>query len=209
MEDKPRSLAVAEHRRTRLSMLDQPHIAPLTKYVLRLRELGHGDIPFFDPMDGGIHAPLLFIQQNPGPKAIKSGFISRNNDDPTAQNLFEIFCEAGIPRKKTLLWNIVPWYDVSKPPEDRRNVTPKEVKDGAIHLQNLMELLTNLRVMVAVGQKSRNAISAATASGAIILRASVHLMHSHHTSQLALNGAPGRRKQILDVWKSAYKMAVN
>ena len=57
----------------------------------------------FDPRDGGIRAQALFLFEKPGPKANASGFISRDNDDPTAENIFRFMNQAGIPRKKTCL----------------------------------------------------------------------------------------------------------
>lgn len=207
MSDSPRTLADPSVKRSRMSLLNAPHIAPLTEYVLTLRALGHGNVPYFDPLDGGIEAQLLFIQQNPGPKAIQSGFISRDNNDQTAQNSFEIFRETGIPRNFTVLWNIVPWYDSSKPPADRRNVTAHELEIGAQHLQRLLNLLPKLRTIVTVGRHATKTFSRAVASGEIRISAGAKLMSSHHTSQLSLNGAPGRRAQIIEVWKQAYQNA--
>lgn len=71
-------------------MLGLSHIAPLTEYVAKLRLRGLGEVPDFDPLDGGIEARILFLLEKPGPmtaeggKRIGSGFISRNNDDSTA-----------------------------------------------------------------------------------------------------------------------------
>jgi len=39
-----------------------------------------------------------------------TGFISRNNPDETAKNFFQLNAEAKVPRKRTVTWNIVPWY---------------------------------------------------------------------------------------------------
>jgi len=41
---------------------------------------------------------------------MSSGFISRDNPDPSARNFRALLAGAGIPREKTVLWNIVPWY---------------------------------------------------------------------------------------------------
>jgi hypothetical protein len=53
-------------------------------------------------LDGGINAKVLFLFAKPGPKTSQlgggSGFISRNNDDPTAQAVFDLMNEAGLPR---------------------------------------------------------------------------------------------------------------
>src|SRR5689334_1377344 len=89
--DAPKLLGIAEARADRLGQLQEPHIAPLTAFVDHLRaEAGPGaSIPYFDPWDAGIGAEILFLLEAPGPKAVKSGFVSRNNPDETAKNMFE------------------------------------------------------------------------------------------------------------------------
>jgi hypothetical protein len=84
-DDRPRAMREAEVRERRRAMLHEPHIEPLTLYAARLREHGF-DVPEFDPLDGGINAQVLFLFEKPGPMTASeggSGFISRNNDDPS------------------------------------------------------------------------------------------------------------------------------
>ena len=50
------------------------------------------------------------LLEAPGPKAVLSGFVSRNNPDGSAKNFFEFNAQAKIPRKLTVTWNVVPWY---------------------------------------------------------------------------------------------------
>lgn len=73
-------------------MLSEARMVPLKKFVadLRRRHLGKA-VPNFDPLDGGVNARILFLFEKPGPMTeagrvgrAGSGFISRNNDDPTA-----------------------------------------------------------------------------------------------------------------------------
>jgi hypothetical protein len=87
-------------------------MVPLRDFVQSLRnEIGpEARIPDFDPWDGGTAAEILFLLEAPGAKALFSGFISRNNPDETAKNFFELNAQAGIPRERTITWNIVPWY---------------------------------------------------------------------------------------------------
>ncbi len=67
-------------------------------------------VPHFDPLDGGINARVLFLLEAPGAKAVASGFVSRNNPDETARNFFDLNMAAGIARRDTVCWNVVPWY---------------------------------------------------------------------------------------------------
>lgn len=76
-------------------------------------------VPDFDPLDGGIAAEVLFLMEKPGPRTDNtgakghagSGFISRDNDDPTAEAILRFMEEAGIARKRSILWNTVPWWN--------------------------------------------------------------------------------------------------
>ena len=102
--DTPKLLADPAACAARSGQLHEPHIAPLTAFVETLRaQVGpHVSIPNFDPWDGGIDAEILYLLEAPGPKAVLSGFISRNNPDETAKNFFELNAEAKVPRKRTV-----------------------------------------------------------------------------------------------------------
>ena len=148
MKDAPRTLANPETRQQRFDMLKLPHIAPLTEYVRELREEGFGDVPYFDPMDGGTKATFLFLLEKPGPKASSSGFISRNNNDSTAENTYNFMKEARIDRATTCLWNTVPGWNGT------RKITSAELRAGSAGLHRLFALLPNLTVVVLVREKS-------------------------------------------------------
>jgi hypothetical protein len=105
----PYALRDASERVRRLAMSTAPHIAPLCTYLetLRVERPGH-DFPAFDPVDGGVQARVLFLLEAPGPQAVNSTFISRNNPDPTARNMCELQDAAGIKRSD-------PYYGMSFP----------------------------------------------------------------------------------------------
>jgi hypothetical protein len=154
----PRSFKYPEAIAHRRMVLDEPHIAPLTAYVESLRaKLPAWEFQDFDPADGGIEADMLFLLEKPGPmtsstgKRQGSGFISRNNDDPTAEALFRFMEEANIDRKRTVLWNVVPgWNGTTK-------VSSVECRDGLLELKNLVALLPRLETVVLVGRKAGRA----------------------------------------------------
>lgn len=132
-------------------------MAPLRDYVRRLRQRGLGEIPDFDPFDGGIHARILFLLEKPGPmtsldgQRAGSGFISRNNDDATAEATYNFLLQAGIPRTLSILWNLIPaWNGV-------RKVTPLERANGLHAIDELCGLLPNLNVVVLVGRTASRA----------------------------------------------------
>ncbi|WP_052650398.1 ADP-ribosylglycohydrolase family protein [Paracoccus sp. PAMC 22219] len=127
--DAPRSLNSLTAIATRRAMLDLPHMAPLTAYAAKLRARNIGTAPDFDPVDGGTDARLLFLMEKPGPMTddraptgkIGAGSISRDNDDPTAEAVFNFMRQVRIPREDTVLWNVIPWWNGT------RNITPSSI----------------------------------------------------------------------------------
>jgi hypothetical protein len=153
--NSPYALKSQAERNRRKAMLSKPHMAPLEAFTERLRSArGSSEaIPSFDPLDGGCQARVLFLLEAPGPKARDSGFISRNNPDPTAKNMLQLLEEAGIPRRDTVLWNIVPWYlgDSTR----IRAARGSDVAEGLECLHELLDLLPNLEEVVLVGLKAQ------------------------------------------------------
>lgn len=154
-DDQPRSMRDESVRSRRREMLSEPHVAPLAAYVANLRDRGMGEVPDFDPLDGGKDARVLFLFEKPGPKTSKagggSGFISRNNDDPTAATTLRFMQEANIPRKLTVIWNVIPWWNSTT------KITAQELRRGAGCVNELVDLIPHLRAIVFVGVKAAKA----------------------------------------------------
>ena len=193
-DDAPRSLRDAAVRERRKAMLGLPHVAPLTAYVARLRERGFGEVPDFDPLDGGIDAQVLFLFEKPGPmtatrhgKRIGSGFISRNNDDATAEATFRFMEQAKLPRRLTVTWNVIPWWNGSV------NLTTPELREGAASVQELTGLLPKLRAVVMVGQK-------AAAARPYLQQSGLALFTSDHPSPRVRASWPERWRGIPSEW---------
>lgn len=90
-------------------------VESVNRFVDELRVThGEGNVPYVDPDCGGVNAQVLFLYQDPGPKASgpsnASGFLSLENDDPSADNLYHLLQEADLPWKVCVPWNAVPWY---------------------------------------------------------------------------------------------------
>lgn len=169
-------------------------MAPLVAYVAALRQKVGPTvaIPDFDPWDGGAKAELLYLLEAPGAKAVRSGFISRNNPDETAKNFFELNREAGIPRDRTVIWNIVPWYIGTG--TRIRAADQSDIGAGLPALAGLLALLPNLKAVVLIGRKAERAAKITSQ-----LRAELRIFRSPHPSPLFVNNAPGNRDRILRV----------
>jgi len=189
--DRPRSLREAAQRTSSIALLSQEHVRPLTAFVEALRkETGREQIPYFDPLDGGTRAECLFVLEAPGPRAVASGFVSRNNPDETAKNWFELNAAAGIPRESTITWNIVPWYIGSG--GRIRAANRADIEAGLPHLERLLTLLPRLRVIALVGRKAETA-----GNWMRQRRPELQVFYLPHPSPLFVNRKPGNRDRLL------------
>ena len=199
--DRAKLLGNPEARANSSEQSHEAHIAPLTAFVDNLRaEAGPGPvIPYFDPWDGGVEAEILFLLEAPGRRARDSSFISRNNPDDTAKNFFELSLAAGIPRKKTLIWNVVPWYIGTG--TKIRAATPADLEAGLRPLPRLLDLLPNLRVVVFAGRKAERARTEVER-----LRPKLALFVCSHPSPMFVNHAKGNGEKILAVLRQAAQL---
>lgn len=201
--NSPRALKKPEAVEARRLLLDAPHAAPLALYVRRLHEAIQErdlDVPDLDPVGGGIASRVLFLLEAPGPKASRtlggSGFISMDNDDPTAQNVFTLVQGAGLPREWIASWNIVPWY-VGEAGRIRP-VRDDEIALGREHLRSLLAFLPHLRVVVTLGRPAAKGWAALAPEfpGLTTLR-------TWHPSGQSLNPHPTRREHVLRTFRTA------
>lgn len=196
VDEEPRSMRDAGVRQRRQSMLALPHVAPLSSYAAKLRLRGPVEVPEFDPLDGGVNARVLFLFEKPGPMTADgsrfsgrtgSGFISRNNDDPTAEAILDFMQKAGIPRELTVLWNVIPWWNGT------RKVTRSELREGIECVRELILMLPKLSVVVMVG---RNAAKAS----AYLESTKLALLTSDHPGPLVKARFPDRWRAIPSEW---------
>jgi hypothetical protein len=137
-----------------------------------------------------VEALALFLFEKPGPMTVNSGFgkragsgfISRNNDDPTAEATYKFMRAAGIPRDQTVIWNVIPWWNGT------RNVTGTELREGVRCVRELICLLPKLRAVVLVGKKAAKAHAQLSNTGLV-------LTSSDHPSPLV-------RARYLERWRS-------
>lgn len=194
--DFPYALSNPEEIDRRRAMLTLPHIAPLIGYARQIAtRMGNSyEIPYFDPCDGGIHAKALFLLEAPGRRAVGSGFVSRNNPDPSAKTMCTLLAAAVIPRSATLLWNIVPWYVGGD--SNIRPVTKLDIATALPFITELIALLPHLQAIVLIGHKAQNVkIQLARLTNA-------RLFESHHPSQRVMNRWPERRAEILVTFRN-------
>ncbi len=194
-EDKPRSLRDPSEREARKGRLDERHVQPLTALVREIREEKLGkikpqDVPYFDPLAGGTEARCLFLLQDPGPNAVKSRSISRNNDDSTAETFFELNKAVTLPREGSVSWKIVPWRLGS--------VGAEGIEKGIPWLLRLLEHLGELEVIVLVGNKAQDA-TVENALGRRKAEKCLRLQFMPHPGPVNIRTRPESKMEILRV----------
>src|SRR6476619_4794984 len=136
----------------REARLDEPHVRPLMDLVCSLRSRGY-DVPNIDPNDGGVDARVLILLETPGPRAVGSRFVSRDNPDPSARNLGKALDHAGLNRSDVLVWNVVP-YCVSTT-DRNHNATGTQVREAVADLQAFLDRLPALKVAIFCGRSAQ------------------------------------------------------
>ena len=125
-DDYPRSMRDPDVRERRRSMLNELHVAPLVEYANELASMGRGEVPMPDPLGGGINAQVFFLFEKPGPQANSSGFLSINNNDPTAETTTR-WLEEGDQPQQSLQSKCMTCADQA----GRRNDPPRAAKRRA------------------------------------------------------------------------------
>lgn len=159
-------------------------------------------MPDFDPTEAATAAPILLLLEAPGPKATSerggSGFVSPDNNDGTAENMWHLLCCAGIDRATDVVtWNVVPWYI-----GDDRRIRPadsRDLLDGRPYIEELIRLLTRLEVVVLLGQHARH--------GWERLRFPTRALAAPHPSPTNLNTRPHHRAEVLETLRKAHRTA--
>jgi hypothetical protein len=70
-----------------------------------------------------------------------SGFIPIGNDDPTAEASFGFYQSVGLPRTRTIHWNVIPGWN------GRIKIEAGEIKAGVEALNELITLLPKLKTV--------------------------------------------------------------
>lgn len=188
---RPKTLSTAEQGALRLTPgTPQGATAALNDWVAATIAGTKLSIPWFDPLDAGTDARVLFLLESPGPKAdagAGSGLISADNNDPTAHNMWMFRKRAGLDASVGVHWNIVPWYlDGGKP-------QATHLERGARLLIELLGLLPRLEVVVAMGRDAQR--------GWLLCQQKLGRRHivtvpTWHPGNLALNSDPTRRIEV-------------
>ncbi len=153
-------------------------------------------VPALDPNDGGLNADVLILLEAPGPKATK--YVSRDNPDPTARNLKAAFEVANIPRARTCLWNVVPFYIGREDRSRIRAAKKSDIEVGAPYVMHLIAMMPKLHSVVLLGRKAQRVECYIGAK-----HPELRIFKSWHPSGQSLNPVPERRGELIEALRMA------
>lgn len=183
----------------RTHLLNEDHMVGLKRYVgslrSRLKKRIPSDqifVPDFDPCDAGIHARCLFLLESPGPRTMTTGFVSRDNPDPTAENWSQLCQWAKLDRQETAMWNAYPWFlkNASFSAEDRE-IARREIP-------GLIKNFPDLQAVVFVGRRAEVFWNEFHQAGRHLA-----LLRCPHPSNRHLNANLAAREEIVETLKTA------
>jgi hypothetical protein len=141
-----RQMRSKSFQRQQLEGIYLPHVEPFNRLVDEIITDSEW-VPYVAPQYGGVHARLLALFRDPGPKTrrgLGSGMLSIENDDSSAERYSNFLENAGINVQDLMAWNSYPWYINRKPNSD-------ELRRGLAPLKRVIDLLPNLKVVMAHG----------------------------------------------------------
>ena len=161
---EPRGLSSPLARLRRKQHIRDPHIAPISYLVDTIAETENAPgLPYNDPLFGGVNAEILFILKSPqadaNPALFGTRFLSIDNDDEGAENMFYALADNNIDRSRCLAWNICPFPTIKNTPSD------EEIGRAAPYTRQLIAMLPNLKVVVLLGGPARQGWSQALLGG--------------------------------------------
>jgi uracil-DNA glycosylase len=120
---------------------------------------------------------------------VRSGFLSVDNPDSTAANLFELMAVANLSRAQIVGWNSVPWALTLD--GKGRAASRADLAEGTPYLEQLVALLPNLEAVLLLGRKAQRAGANCRALDGL------QVFVAPHPSPIAMNTRPEAREQIL------------
>ncbi|NJC21459.1 uracil-DNA glycosylase [Arthrobacter pigmenti] len=190
-------------------LINAPHVGPLNDWVRsvsveRGRSIRDSEsvTPWFDPSMAGVNTKVLVLLEAPGRRATASrgsGFVSIDNNDGTAANLFTLFQESGLQRADVALWNIVPWY---LPAGQKTKPTKRsDVLEAQPFVEQLIPLFSQLRIVVTMGKMAGAGWSTLCQGSSMISNLSWRAVP--HPSATNLNVNPSFREDIRNAFMDA------
>jgi hypothetical protein len=138
----------------------------------------------------------------PDSSATANLVLTPDNDDETAANMWRLYQQSGLPRFAGLHWNAVPWYVGEAGRE--KSVKAREVLEGALWLDRLLDLLPDLRLVVTMGSpRSRRSRPTSTFTARTVPSGSLRRTRALGSSTATPISGRRSRERSHGRWRSA------
>jgi len=166
LDDDVRPGSIAERR----ARLTEPHVAPLEGWARAVESTREEAVPSFDPDSGGRSARVLFLRDEPWCKAAEGPrFVSIDTNDPVAHHTGKAYATAGLDRRTTLHWNVVPWWVRNPAKAAGGRTLVAQARRARADLRELLQMLEALEVVVLLGRAAEQAWRAADGQAPAVL----------------------------------------
>ncbi|PRY70497.1 hypothetical protein B0I08_101633 [Glaciihabitans tibetensis] len=152
-------MADALFRDAQLSQAFAPQVREVNQLCDALMaEKPDSTVPYIAPHHNAANARILSLYSNPGPARRPSpqpGFLSGENDDPSAERMSQIYTTVGLSDADVMPWNSYPWNVHESYPN---GLPPQLVVDGLGPLKRMLELHPKIRAVVAHGSDAQRSM---------------------------------------------------
>jgi hypothetical protein len=154
-----RRMANVGFRDAQLSQTFAPQVREVNRLCdVLMAEKPDSTVPYVAPHYNAANAKILSLYSNPGPRlgdGSAPSFLSRENDEPTAERMSQIYATVGLSDADVVPWNAYPWNLQQAYPN---GLPPQLVVDGLVPLKRMLELHPRIRAVVAHGADAQRSM---------------------------------------------------
>jgi hypothetical protein len=154
-----RRMANVGFRDAQMSQVFAPQVREINRLCDALMaEKPDSTVPYIAPHYNAANAKILSLYSNPGPLSGNSAqppFLSRENDEPVAERMSQIYAAVGLSDADVVPWNSYPWNVLHAYPN---GLPPQLVVDGLEPLKRMLEMHPKIRAVVAHGADAQRSM---------------------------------------------------
>jgi hypothetical protein len=207
-----RRMADVAFRDAQRAQVFNPRVRVVNEFCDELsREKPGLSVPYVAPHYNAANATILSLSSNPGPRTSHeggSGFLSRENDDPIAERMSQVFATVGLSDEHVLPWNAYPWHVHQAYPN---GLPAGLLAEGLDPLKKLLELHPQIRTVVAHGGDAKRAMRQFTSKkrfAPLVAERSLKVWEARHTSNRAFVMDATERAAALEAICQTYREAM-
>lgn len=162
-------------------------------------------VPYIDPVHDVDTCKIVSLFSSPGAE-LPSGFVSFENDDPSAIRAASIYDAVGILPEQVMPWNAYPWY---LPEGKERALSMDQIADGVKPLLSFLQQVPRASALVAHGADAHKAARRLMKlENRAIQKRGFKIYEVRSTGERAFKGTPANQEIWLSEIHAAYRDAM-